>query len=133
MRRAFVAGDVVELTLPMAARLSVGDPHIDAIRNCVAVERGPLVLCVESVDLRTAGVDTDIADLRLDATVPLHETAGRVMATVEVDRRGDASWPYGRSTEDRPSNRVTREVALTEYHDWAHRGPAAMRVWIPLA
>lgn len=133
VRRAFLAGDVVELTLPMAARLSVPDPHIDAIRNCVAVERGPLVLCVESVDLRMLGEGTDIADLRLDATVPLSEASGRVIATFKLDRRTDAPWPYGRSTNERPSDWLTTEVALTEYHDWANRGPAAMRVWIPLA
>ncbi len=51
VHRAFRAGDVVELELPMAPRVVVPDPRIDAVRGCVAVERGPEVLALESVDL----------------------------------------------------------------------------------
>ena len=51
VHRRFAAGDVVELRLPMAPRVSSPDPRIDAVRGCVVVERGPEVLALESVDL----------------------------------------------------------------------------------
>src|SRR5690606_30767305 len=41
VRRAFRAGDVVELHLPVAPRFTAPDPRIDAVRGCLAVERGP--------------------------------------------------------------------------------------------
>src|SRR5690606_2439594 len=63
VRGALGAGDVVVLDLPVAPRLTWPDPRIDAVRGCVAVERGPVVLCLESVDL-PAGVTVD--DVRVD-------------------------------------------------------------------
>ena len=48
--RAWRAGDVVDLDLPMAPRLIASHPRIDATRACVAIERGPLVYCLESPD-----------------------------------------------------------------------------------
>ncbi|MGX9901446.1 hypothetical protein ACW0JT_18965 [Arthrobacter sp. SA17] len=51
VKRIFVAGDRIELTLPMEPRFSWPDSRIDAIRGCVAVERGPEVYALESVDL----------------------------------------------------------------------------------
>ena len=51
MRRAWAAGDVVELTLPMKPRLVEAHPLVEEARNQVAVMRGPLVYCLESIDL----------------------------------------------------------------------------------
>ena len=56
------AGDTVDLDLDMPPRLTVPDPRVDAIRGCVALERGPLVYCVETADL-PAGVELE--DVRL--------------------------------------------------------------------
>ena len=40
-----------KLTLEMPPRVTAPDDRIDAVRGCVALERGPLVYCVESADL----------------------------------------------------------------------------------
>ncbi len=130
VRRTFAAGDVVELMLPVGPRLSVADPRIDAVRGCVAVESGPLVLAVESVDLGESGVSADVADVRLDAAVPLHVVDGRVVATLGLERSTDEPWPY--ALHEAATSGATAEVPLVEYHDWANRGPSTMRVWIPL-
>ncbi|HEY7272909.1 MAG TPA: beta-L-arabinofuranosidase domain-containing protein, partial [Actinoplanes sp.] len=61
--RSWQEGDTVELVLPMTVRVVEADERIDAIRGCVAVERGPLVYAVEQADLPD-GVTVD--DLRLD-------------------------------------------------------------------
>ncbi len=131
VRRRFEAGDVVELTLPVAPRISVADPRIDAVRGCAAVERGPLVLAVESVDLGEVGVSTDVADLRLDPSVPPRVVDGRVVATFGFERPAEGPWPYGADANGTGGR--TAEVPLVEYHDWANRGPSTMRVWIPVA
>ena len=58
------AGDRVVLDLPMQPRLTVPDPRIDAVRGSVAIERGPVVYCVETADL-PAGVELeDVASTR---------------------------------------------------------------------
>jgi DUF1680 family protein len=53
VRRAWRAGDVVRLSLPVAPRFTTPDPRVGATRGRVAVERGPLVYCAET--LRDAG------------------------------------------------------------------------------
>ncbi|MCP2636108.1 glycoside hydrolase family 127 protein [Microbacterium sp. HD4P20] len=131
VRRAFRSGDVVELHLPMAPRLTTPDARIDGARGCVAVERGPEVLALESVDLAPAGVD----DVGLVALVPGTKPVERDgRGWVEVVRLAaeDAEWPYRDAGGDRaPVGRAV--VPLVPYHEWAQRGPSTMRVWIPTA
>ena len=58
MTRTWEPGDTVVLDLDMPVRATVPDPRIDAVRGCVAFERGPLVYCLETADLpgrRAAG------------------------------------------------------------------------------
>ncbi|MBO3100757.1 glycoside hydrolase family 127 protein [Cellulomonas fengjieae] len=128
VRRRFAAGDVVELHLPMHPRISHPDPRIDAVRGCVAVERGPEVLCLESVDL--AG-HADVSGVRLDVGPGLREVDGRVLATLRTTAPADVAWPYGSAHPEQPVTRT--DVPLTAYHDWANRGPSTMRVWLPVA
>ncbi|WP_460796336.1 glycoside hydrolase family 127 protein [Microbacterium sp. GXF0217] len=109
VRRAFRRGDVVELDLPVAPRVTEPDPRVDAVRGCVVVERGPEVLVLESTDL-----GADVAEAVLDATIAPAETDGTVRVRVAQRDTGAAS-----------------DVALIPYHSWAQRGPSTMRVWIP--
>ncbi|WP_315096405.1 beta-L-arabinofuranosidase domain-containing protein [uncultured Cellulomonas sp.] len=124
--RRFAEGDVVELHLPVAPRVSAADPRIDAVRGCVVVERGPEVLCLESVDL-----GGDVSAVRLDLGPGVREADGRVLATVATTRPADQPWPYGPTSEEATTR--TAEVPLVPYHDWANRGPSTMRVWLPVA
>ena len=132
LRRAFRDGDIVELLLPMAPRFTYADTRIDAVRGCVAVERGPEVLALESVDLPGGLVDVD--DVRIDTSAGLRERDGRVWARVQQLHDEDGSWPYSpEPTDGRDTADVTGEVPLVRYHDWALRGPSTMRVWVPTA
>ncbi|MCW3493411.1 glycoside hydrolase family 127 protein [Microbacterium sp. SSM24] len=130
IRHAFRAGDVVQLDLPMAPRISSPDPRIDAVRGSVAIERGPEVLALESTDLGPVGVDDVGLVALVPGTAPV-ERDGRVWVTVRRVPAEDAPWPYGMAVED--PDAATAEVALVPYHEWAERGPSTMRVWIPLA
>ncbi|GIG22956.1 hypothetical protein Cch01nite_36800 [Cellulomonas chitinilytica] len=130
--RRFAAGDVVELRLPLVPRVTVPDPRIDAVRGCVAVERGPEVLALESVDLVAAGAapGVDVADVRLDVDAGLREVDGRVVARVRLGAPEDRSWPYGGGQDVLDGGAL--DVPLVAYHDWANRGPSTMRVWLPV-
>jgi DUF1680 family protein len=122
----FSAGDVLELHLPIEPRVVVPDPRIDAVRGCVAIERGPEVLCVESPDLPA---DVPLERLALDRRAALEVDGDRVTASFVVRAAADQPWPYA-DTEQSTQAWTTR-VALTPYHEWAERGPATMRVWVP--
>ncbi len=67
LERAWARGDTVELDLPMPARLVEAHPWIESTRRCVAIERGPLVYCLEQAD----HPGPSIADLEIDAGEPL--------------------------------------------------------------
>jgi len=124
------AGDVVTLDLPTAPRLTWPDPRVDAVRGTVAVERGPLVLTLESVDL-PAGVPLDA--VRLDPAVEprAHEDGALVRAhVVELPDSGAGSPPFGAV---RPGGApvTALDLPLVPYHRWAERGPSTMRVFVP--
>jgi DUF1680 family protein len=135
LRRAWRAGDEVRLSLDMTPRWTYPDPRVDAVRGCVAIERGPLVYCIEQTD-QTARLD----ELSVLPGTPLPErpvTLPGIGATIQVTAPGRhapaeaaAAW-----TSSPPPGTDDREVTVTAipYFQWDNRGPGAMRVWIPAA
>jgi DUF1680 family protein len=134
LTREWRDGDEVLLELPMAPRWVHPDPRIDAIRGCVAAERGPLVLCLESADL--AGGE-DIARISVDAaTAPADlgwsdQPAPVARANGSELLVAQARWPYNGAAE--PHDGRSIPVPLVPYFAWANRGPGTMRVWLPSA
>ncbi|MEU4425524.1 beta-L-arabinofuranosidase domain-containing protein [Actinoplanes sp. NPDC024001] len=126
LRRRFAAGDTVVLDLAIRPRVTAADPRVDAVRGCVAVERGPVVYCAESVDLPpTVALDT----LRVDPAVPLTDGDGGVVVSCRIVTPTDQEWPYAAPAPE--SSMKSLRVTLRPYHDWAERGPSTMRVWLP--
>ncbi len=124
--RPFAEGDVVHLELPVRARWTWPHPRIDAVRGQVAVERGPLVMCLESTDL---GHTVDHARIQLD-DAPL-ERDGQVLVQVRTAVEDGDGWPYREKPADETADPTSRLVPLTPYHRWGNRGLCTMRVWIP--
>jgi DUF1680 family protein len=134
VERDWRAGEEVWLELPMAARWTYPDRRIDALRGCAAVERGPLVYCAESV-----GDEPPLADLAVVPAPP----AGPSEGTVELEVEGVAgspdsdAWPYGSEPGGAPyrwpAGGGGTALRLIPYHRWGNRGPATMRVWLPVA
>jgi DUF1680 family protein len=137
--RRWLAGDHMVLGLDVSPRLTVPNPRIDAVRGCLAIERGPLVYCIERVDLPG---QLDLADVRLDAGAPLAE-AGPVaglagMAGISVPALVESldGWRTSeyRDVRELPAAVQTAAAArllAVPYFAWANRGTGAMRVWIP--
>jgi len=137
IERVFAVGDVIELDLPMQPRVTAPDRHIDAVRGTVAIERGPEVLCLETVDVAGLAGLTDGAgfgDLVIDPARAPYERDGRVRVRLRDALTPPDPWPY-EPLDDvvAPIETEGVEVPLIAYHDWAQRGPSAMRVWIPIA
>ncbi len=129
VRRAFRAGERVTLELPVEPRWTRPDPRIDAVRGTLAVEAGPVVLCAESIDL-PEGLDLDHLGVVTDVA-PWRTSGGGVRvraATIDVVDHG---WPY--DVEPGAATEPLVDVPLVPYHQWAERGPSAMRVWLPAA
>jgi hypothetical protein len=138
LERAWVRGDVVELDLPLEARCVEAHPWIESTRGCVALERGPLVYCLEQAD----HPETRLADLQIDAGAPLVPAwePDRLDGVTVVRARGrEVDTSPWRHQLYRPLGSTPpathRPVPLTAipYYAWANREPGAMRVWIPRA
>ena len=129
--RAWAEGDAVTLHLPMAPRFTAPDPRIDAVRGCLAVERGPEVQCLESIDLAPIDGAGDVAAIQVDPSVPPGEADGRVVVRLRTLPPGAPDWPYAGGEAGSTSDPV--DVPLVPYHEWAGRGPSTMRVWLPIA
>jgi uncharacterized protein len=125
-RRIFHAGETIGIAFPDGARATYPDPRIDAARGTFAVERGPLVLALESPDLPAGwSVNEVVAD-------PRSITAEDGGTAIDVYRHSPAEqeWPYYVERGDGRSERV--RASLIPYYQWANRGPATMRAWLPV-
>jgi DUF1680 family protein len=135
LRRTWKEGDTVDLDLPMPVRLLEANPYVEESRNHVAVQRGPLVYCIESMDL-PAGVR--VMDVRLPRDVQLSPRATNELggATVlegrglAIERRGWGSELY-RDFSPAPPREF--HLILVPYFAWDNRGEGEMTVWLPLA
>jgi uncharacterized protein len=144
--RAWRAGDVLSWTFGMAPRWVFPHPRIDAIRGCAAIERGPLVYCLEQSD-QEAGAE--LADLALLSGTPLAQrpaTLPGIGRTVLIDARavpvvpwetaeaaGSAGLPYlGGGPEGRGGPARFTATAVP-YFQWDNRDGGGMRVWLPTA
>ena len=126
--------DTATLELDMSPRLVSPHPRIDAVRGCVAIERGPLVYCLEAAD---APEGTVVDDLRLSGglqAVARPDLLGGIVA-VEADgahaTADDWDWPY--TPDARLNGRRPVRLLAVPYALWGNRGDGAMRVWIPRA
>jgi len=115
--RQWRRGDAVVLDLQMPIRITLPNPRVDAVRGCLAVERGPLVYCLESADLPDG---VELEDLVWDGT-------GR---TVEMPRPDIAETLVGIEVPLVSKGRELSACAIP-YYAWANRTPGGMRVWIP--
>ncbi|WP_344849385.1 glycoside hydrolase family 127 protein [Kribbella ginsengisoli] len=134
LRASCEDGATVRITLPMKPRLVRADRRVDAVRGCVAIERGPIVYCVEQADLPDG---ITVEQLALDQSgaileeVPQHGAAPVHLRLPAVATPLDTTLyqPYP------PASTASTPVIVTAipYYTWANREPGAMRVWLPLA
>ena len=128
LSRTWAAGDVVTLSLPMPARFTWPDPRIDAVRGQVAVERGPLVHCLESADL-----GADVEEAVVDVAAGLQVVDGDVLAAISRRSVEEVPWAYSPTPMAGTHTGEARRVRLQPYREWGNRGPGTMRVFLPTA
>jgi uncharacterized protein len=138
LTRRWRPGDRVVLELDVSPRLTAPNPRIDAVRGCLALERGPVVYCFEAGDL-PAGAD--LADVALPPDPapadsgpiePLGGVPGVSVAGVvrDLDRWRQIEYVDVRELPPEGAAAPARLLAVP-YFAWANRGDGGMRVWLP--
>ena len=127
-------GAQVELVLDMPARLTVSNSMVEETENHLAVERGPLVYCMESKD----GLVEDLDDLLLPANAVFapeeYWIQGRKMTALKscflkIDRDHYDKEALYSSCGSFRLRQV--QVRLIPYFAWDNRGMGQMRIWFP--
>ncbi|NPV06893.1 MAG: glycoside hydrolase family 127 protein [Anaerolineae bacterium] len=130
LRRKWKAGDVVELMLPMPVERVYAHPEVRDDAGRVALQRGPLVYCLEQVDN-----GPNLEDIRLPRSSELRAhwepdlLGGVMIVRGEGTRRGRSGWD-GRLYRSAPPAEVPVEVVAVPYYAWANREPGDMLVWM---
>ncbi len=127
VERAWKPGDEVALDLAMPVRILRANDGVAADAGLIALQRGPLVYALESVDNGPALHRLSIPakqDFRLVAAKGLPKgTVAIAGAALETTRPGGALY-----SDAAPRTRRRRFVAIP-YALWQNRGPAEMQVW----
>ena len=138
LKRRWRPGERVVMEMDVSPRLTAPNPRIDAVRGCLALERGPIVYCFEGGDLPAGANLADVA-LPADAApadsgplVALGGMPGVSVSGVVRDFDGWEQIEYG-DLRELPGNGRGAEAPLlaVPYFAWANRGQGGMRVWLP--
>ena len=136
MKGNWKTGDRVDLILPMPVKLIESNPLVEETRNQVAVKRGPVVYCLESVDLPK---DKTIFDIAILAKNNLKPSKIVIENSPIMSLQGDAllvnnsNWNKKLYREVSTGTAKTIPVRLVPYYAWGNRGHNDMSVWLPLA
>ena len=138
IKRRWSPGDRLQISNDVPVRLLMPHWRADAVRGCLAVQRGPLVYCLEAEDLEGG---TTIDDVALDASKPLRavrEVPQGLQGYVSVAVRASGARvgsPRARlyEEEERAEELKPEAVPLTfvPYFARSNRSSPAMRVWVP--
>lgn len=137
IRRHWKPGDRVQLHFDTTPRLIAANPQVTEDNGKVAVQRGPLVYCMEQID-----EPAKVTDLLLSKpTAPFDSKFDpALLGGIAVLKHPGAE--YRKSLEDEPlyepldksESRATKpaELTLIPYYAWSNRERTPMEVWIPV-
>ncbi|MDR0541826.1 MAG: glycoside hydrolase family 127 protein [Dysgonamonadaceae bacterium] len=130
VKRKWKPGDIIELHLPMEAKLMEANPLVEETKNQIAVKRGPVVYCMESADIPGNNI--------FDLVIPIHiklipkqiDIDGSRMVCLKGTARtsGKKQWNV-LYREITPADQ-TVPIRLIPYYAWGNRGKSEMTVWM---
>jgi len=127
----FTQGDVITLQLDMRIRKMKANPFVEAVNNHVAYLRGPLVYCLEEVDIQ-APLQFDGISIDTRQTMqPVWEASllGGIMSLngfAHYEKQFDDLY-----TEIEACDPTLYPIKLIPYFAWNNRGIGKMEVWLP--
>jgi DUF1680 family protein len=110
IKRSWSKGDKIEWSLPMNVRRVITNEKVQANKNLVAFEYGPLVYCAEQVDNNDQLPEMAIAD---DEEFLVEKK--NVLSNEVNSLRGN----------------LNNKLLLIPYYSWSNRGVGNMKVWFP--
>jgi DUF1680 family protein len=134
IHRHWQAGDIITLDMDMPVTLVETHPLVEETRNQVAVKRGPVVYCVESVDF-PKGINI------FNIVLPVKNDLQPKKASIENSNitvlegtgflQKQDNWDQSLYKEVNQERKPVR-VKMVPYYAWGNRGGEDMTVWMLL-
>jgi uncharacterized protein len=113
--RTWEKGDIIKYSLPMEIHRVLANKQVEDDRNKIALERGPLVYCIEGTD------NNSLDDLIINDHVKLSVNfEPGLLHGIQVIH---AKFPAKSGTR-------TGDIMAIPYYCWDNRGDTSMKVWI---
>lgn len=134
VNRIWKKGDKVEFVMDMTVKLLESNPLVEETRNQTVVKRGPLVYCLESIDIEGG---QPIDDVLIPTDIQLTPKKITIDGSPIVALEGTARLLPRNSWKDTLYREVSQSskpvnIRLIPYYAWGNRGKAEMTVWMPL-
>jgi DUF1680 family protein len=130
IRRRWHPGDRIELVLPMPVERALANPAVAADAGRVALQRGPLVYCLEGVDNGAHLDDLVLArNAKLGAKFDANLLGGAVRISGRARRADRAAWS-GALYRFAGSRTKPATLKAVPYCAWDNRRAGEMLVWI---
>ncbi|MBN1507601.1 MAG: glycoside hydrolase family 127 protein [Sedimentisphaerales bacterium] len=123
IERQWEQGDRIDLNLPLPVRRIVARPEVKADQGKVALQRGPLVFCLEGPDNDGKVLNMVIAD---DVKLASEHRGDLLNGVTVITGRARIAK---RALDGTVAVAGTRDFTAIPYYAWAHRGRSEMTVW----
>jgi DUF1680 family protein len=130
IEREWKAGDRVELAFPMPVELIEAHPAVRQDAGLVALQRGPVVYCLEQIDnpvpLHRIVLPRDV---ELKPRFEVNLLGGITVINGRALLADDSDWDNVLYRAE-PTRLKPLEITAITYYAWDHRDPGEMRVWL---
>jgi DUF1680 family protein len=125
INRTWKKGDVVEYSMSMEAKRVVARNEVLSDKGRVALQRGPLVYCVEGADNNGKAFDFIFPVSAAIVEKPYSVVDEKVVALT-------ANVPILTiGTDGLSAQTIVRQITAIPYYSWCNRGSNQMQVWLP--
>jgi hypothetical protein len=137
LEREWKTGDTVAFDMDMPAQAVYAHPSVRQMQGRAALQRGPLVYCLEGVDhagaeLERISIDPATLD-RFEVTHDAGLLGGVTVLKGQGEMLTDAGWDGLLYRTNTPSSRKPVQVTAIPYYAWDNRDAGEMRVWLRTA
>lgn len=123
--REWSAGDIVSFELPMDVRKVVARNELKQNNDRVALQRGPLVYCVEGIDNEGKAWDFIVPD-NAKFTEVSQQVLSEPIIAIQTDATTFKPTPDGLGFKPEK-----KRITAIPYYTWCNRGSGQMQVWLP--
>jgi len=133
IKRSWKKSDLIMIDMPMKINLVEGNPRIEEVRNQVAIQRGPIVYCLESPDLPK---DINILDASISGNSQMEVIhKPKFLGGVSIIKGSillRSNKMKGLYSAIKNPNWISIETSFVPYYAWSNRGLAEMTVFLPV-